>query len=59
MKTEFIIDCLKNYWCLDDVATKYNMTIDEVIDKYHQETSELTNEELDQITSNMLGGNNE
>ena len=56
MKTEFIVDCLKNYWCLEEVATKYNMTIDEVIDKYHQEAGDITYDDVKAVATNMFGG---
>lgn len=30
----FISDCYNNFWCLDEVACKYHMTTDEVLDKF-------------------------
>lgn len=46
---EFIKDCLNRKMSLHDVCTKYEITLDEVIDEYHEERSKFTDEEIEQF----------
>lgn len=47
--SQFIIDCLDRKMSLRDVATKYGITLDEVMDKYHEERSKYTDDEIDEV----------
>lgn len=47
--SQFIIDCLDRKMNLRDVATKYGITLDEVMDKYHEERSKYTDAEIDEV----------
>lgn len=46
---EFIKDCLDRKMSLRDVATKWGITLDEVMDKYHQERAKSTDEQIERI----------
>lgn len=46
---EFIKDCLNRDMSLRDVATKYNISLDEIMEKYHQERSKFTDEEINRM----------
>ncbi len=50
---EFMKDCLSRKMSLRDVATKWNVTLDDVMDKYHQERSKLTDEEVERIMNEV------
>lgn len=50
---EFIKDCLSRKMSLKDVATKCGITLDEVMDKYHEERSKLTDEEVERIMNEV------
>lgn len=53
---EFIKDCLSRKMSLRDVATKYVITLDDVMDKYHEERSKFTDEEIEQIMKEVYYG---
>lgn len=46
---EFIKDCLNRKLTLREVASKWNITLDDVIDKYHEERSKYTDEEIEEV----------
>lgn len=46
---EFIRDCLSRKMSLRDVAAKWGITLDEVMDKYHQERAKFTDEQIEAI----------
>lgn len=46
---EFIKDCLSREMSLRNVATKWGITRDEIMDKYHQERAKLTDEQVERI----------
>ena len=46
---EFIKDCLSRNMSLRAVATKYNITLDEVMDRYHEERSKYSDAEIEVI----------
>lgn len=50
---EFIKDCLSRNMSLRDIATKYDITVDEVIDKYYQERAKYTEEEIVRVMYNV------
>lgn len=50
---EFIKDCLSRKMSLRDVATKWGITLDDVMDKYHDERSKLTDEEVERILNEV------
>lgn len=50
---EFIRDCLSRKMTLRDVATKYGITLDEVMEKYHQERAKYTDEEIVQVMNDV------
>ena len=47
--SQFIIDCLDRTMSLRDVATKYNITLDDVMEKYHEERAKYTDAEIDEV----------
>lgn len=46
---DFIRDCLSRKMSLRAVATKYGITLDDVIERYHQERTKFTDEQIEQI----------
>lgn len=50
---QFIIDCLDRKMRLHDVATKYNMSIDEVFDRYEEERKKYTQEQIEEVLNNV------
>ena len=48
-KMEFIKDCLSRKMSLRDVATKYGITLDDVLDRYCRERSKFTDAEIEAI----------
>lgn len=46
---EFIRDCLSRNMSLRDVATKYDITLDEVMDRFRRERSKFTDEEIEKV----------
>lgn len=49
----FVQDCLNRKMTLRDVATKYNISIDEVFDRYEQERTKYSKEELGAIMNDV------
>lgn len=43
---EFIKDCVSNTMSLRDVATKYGIEPDKVLERYYEERAKYTNSEL-------------
>lgn len=50
---EFVKDCLSREMSLRDVATKWGITLDEVMDKYHQERAKFTDEQIERIMNDV------
>ena len=46
---EFVQDCLSRKMTLRQVADKYSITLYDVMDKYHEERSKLTEEQVERI----------
>lgn len=49
----YIEDCLSRKMTLREVANKYGITLDEVIDKYHQARTEFTDEQIEVIMNEI------
>lgn len=49
----FVRDCLSRELTLHQVADKYGISIDDIMDKYHEERSKLTDEEVDVIMNEV------
>lgn len=52
-KVEFIKDCLSRKMTLHEVANKWGITLDEVMDKYHQERAKFTDEQIKVIMNEV------
>nr|DAM36800.1 MAG TPA: Translation initiation factor IF-2, N-terminal region [Caudoviricetes sp.] len=50
---EFVKDCLSRKISLRNVANKWNITLDDVMDKYHEERSKLTDEQVERIMNEV------
>lgn len=50
---EFIKDCLSRKMSLREVANKWGITLDEVMDKYHEERSKYTDEEIEEVMKDV------
>ena len=50
---EFIKDCLNRKLTLREVANKWGITLDDVMDKYHEERSKYTDDEVEQIMNEV------
>lgn len=50
---EFITDCLNRKMTLREVANKWGITLDEVMDKYHEERSKYTDEQIEEVMANV------
>ena len=50
---EFITDCLNGKMTLREVASKWGITLDEVMDKYHEERSKYTNEQIEEVMNSV------
>nr|DAU44049.1 MAG TPA: Translation initiation factor IF-2, N-terminal region [Caudoviricetes sp.] len=50
---EFVKDCLSRKMSLRNVANKWNITLDDVMDKYHEERSKLTDEQVERIMNEV------
>lgn len=50
---EFIKDCLSRNMSLHTVANKYGITIDDVIQKYHEEREKYTDAEIEAIVNEV------
>lgn len=50
---EFIKDCLSRNMSLRAVATKWNITLDDVIAKYHEEREKYTDAEIEAIVNEV------
>lgn len=46
---EFIKDVLSRDMKLKDVCTKYGVAMDDILERYHEERSKYTDEEINQI----------
>ena len=49
----FVRDCLDRKLTLRQVADKYGITLDEMMDKYHEERSKLTDEQVERIMNEV------
>lgn len=49
----FIIDVLSRKMSLRDVATKYDIDVDDVMDVYLQHKSQYTQSEIDEVMENV------
>lgn len=50
---EFITDCLNRKMTLREVASKWGITLDEVMDKYHEERSKYTDEQIEEVMKDV------
>lgn len=50
---EFVQDCLSRKMTLRQVANKWGITLDEVMDKYHEERSKLTDEQVEKVMQDV------
>lgn len=50
---EFITDCLNRKMTLREVANKWGITLDEVMDKYHEERSKYTDEQIEEVMKDV------
>lgn len=50
---EFITDCLNRKMTLREVASKWGITLDEVMDKYHEERSKCSEQEIEVIMNEV------
>lgn len=50
---EFIKDCLSRKMTLREVANKWGITLDEIMDKYHQERAKFTDEQIEVIMNEV------
>lgn len=46
---DFIKDCLNRKLTLREVANKWGITLDDVMDKYHEERSKYTDDEIEEV----------
>lgn len=46
---EFIKDCLNRKMTLHEVANKWGITLDDVMDKYHEERCKYTDDEIEEV----------
>lgn len=54
---EFIKDCLSREMSLRAVATKYGIEVDDMLERYHQERSKYSDEEIEQVMQEVYYGN--
>lgn len=50
---DFIKDCLNRKLTLREVANKWGITLDDVMDKYHEERSKYTDDEIEEVMRNV------
>lgn len=50
---EFIKDCLSRKMTLREVANKWGITLDEIMDKYYQERAKFTDEQIEVIMNEV------
>lgn len=50
---EFIKDCLSRHMSLRAVATKWGITLNDVITKYHEEREKYTDAEIEEIINEV------
>lgn len=50
----FIKDCLNRKLTLREVANKWGITLDGVMDKYHEERSKYTDDEIEEIMNEVF-----
>lgn len=53
---EFIKDCLNRKMSLHDVATKYNISINDIMERYHEERSKYTDEQIEEVMNEVYYG---
>lgn len=46
---DFIKDCLNRKLTLREVANKWGITLDDVMDKYHEERSKYTDDGIEEV----------
>ncbi len=50
---EFIKDCLSRKMSLKAVAAKYDIGVDDILERYYQERAKFTDEEIDEVMQNV------
>lgn len=50
---EFIKDCLNRKMTLHEVANKWGITLDDVMNKYQEERSKYTDDEIEEVMRNV------
>lgn len=50
---EFIKDLLRHDMKLKDVCTKYGVTTDDILERYHEERSKYTDDEIEEVMRNV------
>jgi len=50
---EFIKDVLSRKMSLKQVCKKYDITIDDILERYHQERAKLTDEQIEVIMNEV------
>lgn len=53
---DFIKDCLNRKLTLREVAKKWGITLDDVMDKYHEERSKYTDDEIEEVMNEVYYG---
>lgn len=51
--SNFVKDILSRDMSLKQVASKYNISVDDILEKYHQERAKYTEEEINQIINEV------
>lgn len=54
---EFIRDILGRTMSLKQVCEKYDITMDDILERYHQERSKYSDEEIEQVMQEVYYGN--
>lgn len=54
---EFIRDILGRTMSLKQVCKKYDITMDDILECYHQERSKYSDEEIEQVMQEVYYGN--
>lgn len=50
---EFVKDCLSRKMTLREVSNKWGITLDDIMDKYHEERSKLTDEQVERVMNEV------
>lgn len=50
---EFVKDCLSRKMTLREIANKWGITLDDIMDKYHEERSKLTDEQVERVMNEV------